>query len=333
MPGNLIFSATVDWNGTPGTARFQVAGRWISATTTDIGNGLSKASLQIAAPESIASCSELIIEVVNGNQTPKTTTVKTGVYFSPIPFLIGSWYSDNINWTPSGTSLAYSRDYLQEIQIPLPTDAISLGGSFGGGWGLKYDLMSATFQGSGKLEGGVDAEVKIVPSPYKVYGSGKLGFSGSLGIHLPACKSPEITPSWTVSPESKIGIGAPVVTVVDLGAPGLGTTLAQVPFIKDAELQLYVILGGSLSSEYKNFTTGDCWFGATGIIGELTGGETAPGDVNVDGNVDLADAVIALKIVAGMETTDGYAQADTSGDGRIGIEEVVYILQKVAGLR
>jgi hypothetical protein len=57
------------------------------------------------------------------------------------------------------------------------------------------------------------------------------------------------------------------------------------------------------------------------------------GDLNTDGFVDLADAVIALKIVAGMETTEGYAAADTNGDSRIGIEEVVYILQKAAGLR
>ena len=57
-------------------------------------------------------------------------------------------------------------------------------------------------------------------------------------------------------------------------------------------------------------------------------------NVNGDGNVDLADAILALQVIAGIEpTTPVYKEADVNGDGRIGIEEVIYILQKVSGLR
>ena len=59
------------------------------------------------------------------------------------------------------------------------------------------------------------------------------------------------------------------------------------------------------------------------------------GDINADGNVDLADAIVALKLmtrvnIAGQDITVG---ADVNGDGKIGLEEVIYILQKVSGVR
>jgi len=61
----------------------------------------------------------------------------------------------------------------------------------------------------------------------------------------------------------------------------------------------------------------------------------AKGDVNGDGSIDLKDLILSLRIL-----TDNtiFSQAvckgaDVNGDNRIGIEEVIYILQKAAGLR
>jgi len=42
---------------------------------------------------------------------------------------------------------------------------------------------------------------------------------------------------------------------------------------------------------------------------------------------------VPLKVVAGISSENVHAESEISGDGKIGIEEVVYILQKVAGLR
>ncbi len=57
---------------------------------------------------------------------------------------------------------------------------------------------------------------------------------------------------------------------------------------------------------------------------------------DIDGNdvVDLADAILALKILCGIDIGDQkiFIDADVNGDGKIGIEEVVYILQKIAEL-
>jgi len=57
------------------------------------------------------------------------------------------------------------------------------------------------------------------------------------------------------------------------------------------------------------------------------------GDVNGDGKVDLADAILALQVIAGLNPAGVKVSADVNNDGKIGLEEVIYILQKAAGLR
>jgi len=63
------------------------------------------------------------------------------------------------------------------------------------------------------------------------------------------------------------------------------------------------------------------------------------GNVNGDDKVDLVDAIIALKVLSGIDTTgfirSDYAAsgADVNGDNKIGMQEVVYILERVSGLR
>jgi len=57
------------------------------------------------------------------------------------------------------------------------------------------------------------------------------------------------------------------------------------------------------------------------------------GDLNGVGGVDLADAIIALRILADIDVGNVPTTADVNGDSRIGLEEVIYILQKISGLR
>ncbi|MCP4352736.1 MAG: hypothetical protein GY795_45350, partial [Desulfobacterales bacterium] len=60
--------------------------------------------------------------------------------------------------------------------------------------------------------------------------------------------------------------------------------------------------------------------------------QAVAGDVNWDGFVDIRDAVIALKVLAGIETEPVHSSADANGDGKVGIEDVMYILRKVLEL-
>ena len=57
------------------------------------------------------------------------------------------------------------------------------------------------------------------------------------------------------------------------------------------------------------------------------------GDIDVSGETDLGDAVIALQVLAGIGTGDLFMEAEISNDRRIGLEEAVYALQTVAGIR
>jgi len=56
------------------------------------------------------------------------------------------------------------------------------------------------------------------------------------------------------------------------------------------------------------------------------------GDINGDEIVDIADAIIDIKINCGMETAGDktYETGDINWDGKIGLEEVIYILQDIA---
>ncbi|OQY03290.1 MAG: hypothetical protein B6I22_11950 [Desulfobacteraceae bacterium 4572_123] len=57
------------------------------------------------------------------------------------------------------------------------------------------------------------------------------------------------------------------------------------------------------------------------------------GDINGDGNTDLADAILALKITTLVElSTSVYTENEINGDNKIGIVEVIYILQDLAQL-
>lgn len=58
------------------------------------------------------------------------------------------------------------------------------------------------------------------------------------------------------------------------------------------------------------------------------------GDINDDGEVDLADAILVMQVLS--DTTSAppvHTGADVNGDGQIGLPEAVFILQKAAGVR
>jgi len=69
-------------------------------------------------------------------------------------------------------------------------------------------------------------------------------------------------------------------------------------------------------------------------------GSLLKGDINGDVKVDLADAILALQVMAGMTPSgvgvrDNYplSGTDVNGDARIGQHELIYLLQYLAGLR
>jgi len=59
------------------------------------------------------------------------------------------------------------------------------------------------------------------------------------------------------------------------------------------------------------------------------------GDVNSDSNVNLADAILVLQVLCGVDTGDDTVKidADVNGDGKLGLEEAIYALQIVSGVK
>jgi hypothetical protein len=101
---------------------------------------------------------------------------------------------------------------------------------------------------------------------------------------------------------------------------GGGVFMASESFVVDATLGQASPVGLSSSAAYD--LQAGFWFYVL-----------LKGDLNGDGEVNLADLVLSLQLMAGMSTSDVRWRADVNRDGRIGLAEAVYILGKTAGLR
>jgi formylglycine-generating enzyme required for sulfatase activity len=72
----------------------------------------------------------------------------------------------------------------------------------------------------------------------------------------------------------------------------------------------------------------------TTVIANFTKEPVGKGDINYDGQVNLADAVLSLQVIAGISPQQiVYKEADVNGDGKMGMAEVIYILQKTTAIR
>ncbi|RLC01267.1 MAG: hypothetical protein DRI57_31325 [Deltaproteobacteria bacterium] len=59
--------------------------------------------------------------------------------------------------------------------------------------------------------------------------------------------------------------------------------------------------------------------------------DAAPGDIDGSGGaIDLKDAILALKVCAGLSPSGIRKEADINNDTRIGVEEAVYIFRNLA---
>ena len=57
------------------------------------------------------------------------------------------------------------------------------------------------------------------------------------------------------------------------------------------------------------------------------------GDVSGDRKMDLADVILSLQALSGLNTVMLRPGVDVNGDGKVGIAEVAYILQALSGLK
>jgi hypothetical protein len=131
------------------------------------------------------------------------------------------------------------------------------------------------------------------------------------------------------------------------GMPGWRADGQQLAFVKDvyglSNIGIFDLAGKTSLVEGTN--TDDEWpvwspdggliaFVSNSKIWTMTIVEPLLGDLNDDRQVDLKDALLALRVLVGGEAGVSLNfRADVDGDYRAGQTELVYILQSVAGIR
>ncbi|MEA3414962.1 MAG: Ig-like domain-containing protein [Thermodesulfobacteriota bacterium] len=175
-------------------------------------------------------------------------------------------------------------------------------------------------------------------------GTVSVGSSNAGTVEVPVEVTVEITAVddvYTTSKQQTLNVAAPGVLANDESTNG--STLSAIKVSDPAHGTLTLNADGSFiyipddnfngvdSFTYKvNDGIADSNV-ATVTINVL--GEIVPGDIDGSGTVDLRDAILALKVSVGISGGDVYPDRDINEDGKIGREEVIYILQKVSGLR
>ena len=134
-------------------------------------------------------------------------------------------------------------------------------------------------------------------------------------------------------------LNTPHTITVTAGAHGtISPTTVEVDYASDATFTItpnanYNIVDvlvdgrsqGSIPSYSFTNVTADHTISATFIL---------KGDLNNDEVVNISDAIIAMQVLSKkLPTSHIYKEADVNGDGIIGIPELIYIIQKEAGLR
>ena len=147
------------------------------------------------------------------------------------------------------------------------------------------------------------------------------------------------------------GAAPPVITSVSAtGVSGTSCPACEVEVFSDSAGEGQIFEGSTFADASGAFrfykgsyligpkitaTATDSQGNSSGLSAPKAFPSSFPGDVNEDGAISLADAILALQILAGINTAGQtlLRYADVTGDGKIGMAEAIYILQKAAGIR
>ncbi len=121
------------------------------------------------------------------------------------------------------------------------------------------------------------------------------------------------------------------------GLPEISGTLAEVQFTAKSDtsgISPLTLTSVRLNDSYgRDFVTSALQINITTSNGNLTVGDLNTGDIDRSGTIDLQDAILGLKVLAGISEKGIYTDTEVSGDRKTGMEEVIYVLQFVSGIR
>lgn len=174
----------------------------------------------------------------------------------------------------------------------------------------------------------IDTTGPTVALAYAQEGSDASGpFStGSLVITATFSEAPKGTPTVAIDQQGTTDITASDMTELSSRVWTYTYTIvvADGSTYIDGSATVTIANGGDSASNDNAAATNNTFTTATELFG----------DVNGDGDIDLADVIMALQALVGMSPSESiYSGADVNGDGRIGLEEVIYCMQILSGSR
>ncbi|MCF7837926.1 MAG: carboxypeptidase regulatory-like domain-containing protein, partial [Candidatus Marinimicrobia bacterium] len=280
LPGNVNFEIEVDWQGAPGTVRYQVGGIWRPATLTALGGGLSRATVTAPLPEILFEPTPLRVEITNGAGR-QTVLDNLGVHFYPVPLLMNLWFAFEIPW--QGYSFSDSKE-LMVWDTKIPSGIYESKATVSYGRSLRFDPHAGSLFASLSGSGAVKAELKF--DGVEQLGEGEATLAGTNITTFRGLEPARHDPALTLGVHGMAGVGAPAVRVISGIFPPAASViepLRKVPVVKDVleALRLRAFLTGGLEMEalFDLDNPHDNWLGVTDL--------DAAGSIGLEGQAVL----------------------------------------------
>ncbi|MDM8552622.1 trypsin-like serine protease [Desulfobacterales bacterium HSG2] len=238
--------------------------------------------------------------------------------------------TEGISWKQSEDRAVVTYQDIPEFDISGTSNSFQIEMFFNGVIRITYLNISAK-DGVAGLSGGGG-----IPAGFKKSDLSGYGFCGPLlFLSIPEA----------VAEGDGILIGQGKVSVEVAPANNLSVNLISGDTSKIIVVDTVLISAGKTSSVFDLTITDDAIYKRTETItisasaeGYASGSDTIrvvnrniPGDVDYSGAADLRDAILALKVMAGMDVGYVYSGANVDGDGKIGMAEVLFILRAESG--
>lgn len=259
----------------------------------------------------------------------------TDVYGMGYEFVVTSLEGEPFTPEMEKVSLDYPDMYA--IDIPIYDEGNQPGGAKTGETALIHVYrdgleLALTLPPGGEVTVGerghlvsVDLEVRHPVLFVKPYFEKVSSHGGTLRIEITKVGEDDV--SWIAETEDTW------LTIID-GTPGFNNGTVIVEYegnISDPRDAVVTISETDASGGRKSATV----YPPTVVLRQ----EGTVADIDNSGMVDLKDAVLALKVLAGADVAEGMIRtdyiasgADVNGDNRIGLEEVFYALRAISGI-
>jgi hypothetical protein len=250
-----------------------------------------------------SGCINLINGYAGGNAAPHVPVEKWDDYVAAQPFEGGAYCNDDV-WRPSEGSIMGGAD------VSCDFDALGI------------EAMNKGFE---KRLGTVEATGPGLPHC-------------TIGIDGPGIEGQTLSGMETIycSPTDASGIAFMEFSLAEAGYRHYFLGYDEKPldgkFAVTLDTTRYP--NGSywmLATAWDNYWNVTAYNPNFSIYNEVN--NSVEGDVNGDGNIDLHDEVMALKLLSGTDPAGVRMEARLNGSESVGMQEAIYILQKIGTLR